>query len=67
MTRHGCVYFTRSFGTDFRVEKNQDGTLSIFEAFPLSGFCSFISRDEREAILKRFDVTGAIRRWLESN
>ena len=52
---------------DIRVEKNQDGTLDVYEAFPCSGMYAFLDRGEREAIIRRFDVSGSIRRWLESN
>lgn len=52
---------------DIRVEKNEDGTLSVYEAFPFSGMYAFVDSGEREAILHRFDVSGSIRRWLESD
>ena len=61
------VYFLRAYGMDLRVIKNDDGSLSVFEAFPLSGLYAFMVRGERESILRHFDVRGAIRRWLESN
>ncbi len=50
---------------DIRIEKNPDGTLSGYEAFPFSGMYVFVMRGDREAILYRFDVTGSIRRWLD--
>ena len=60
-------HVSRAYGMDIRVIKNDDGTLSVYEAFPNSGLYAFVARDEREPILKRYDVSGSIRRWLESN
>ena len=61
------MLISKTYGMGIRVIKNDDGTLSVYEAFPNSGLYSFVARDEREVILKRYDASGEIRRWLESN
>lgn len=67
MTQAEWVFFARAYDMDIRVVKNEDGSLSVYEAFPCSGMYAFLDRGEREAIIRRFDVSGSIRRWLESN
>ncbi len=59
------TFYGRAYGMDIRVDKNPDGTLSGYEAFPFSGKYVFVMRGEREDVLRRFDVSGSIRRWLE--
>ena len=52
---------------DIRIDKNDDGSLSAYEAFPFSNMYIFAMRADRDTIIRRFDVSGSIRRWLESN
>jgi hypothetical protein len=66
MTASLRIFYGRAHDMFLRIEKNPDGSLSVYEAF-VSGMCRFIRRDTREEILRRFDVSGSIRRWLESN
>lgn len=61
------TFYGRAQGMDIRIDKNEDGSLSAYEAFPFSGLYMFVMRADRETILRRFDVSGAVRRWLESN
>jgi hypothetical protein len=59
------TFFSRAYGMDIRIDKHEDGTLSVYEAFPYSGFYIFAIRSDRETVMKRFDVSGSIRTWLE--
>lgn len=59
------MFLGRAYGMDIRVEKNDDGTLSVYEASPFSGMYVFVARGECETVLYRFDVSGSIRRWPE--
>jgi hypothetical protein len=61
------TFYGRAYGMDIRIDKNEDGTLSAYEAFPFSGMYLFSMRGDRETIIRRFDVSGSLRRWLESN
>lgn len=65
MTKAERIFFTRAYGMDIRVEKNDDGTLSVYEALPYADLYSFVAQGEQKEILKRYDVSGSIHRWLE--
>ena len=59
------TFFGRAYGMDIRVDKHEDGSLSVYEAFPYSGLYVFNLRGDRETVIKRFDVSGSIQRWHE--
>ena len=59
------TFYGRAYGLDIRVEKNDDGTLSAYEAQAFSGHYVFVMRDEQAAVLRKFDVSGSIKEWLE--
>lgn len=65
MTTIEKTFYGRAYGLDIRVEKNDDGTLSAYEAPAFTGSYVFVMRDEQTAVLKKFDVSGSIREWLE--
>lgn len=56
--------YSRAYGMDIRIDKNDDGSLSAYEAFPFSNMYIFALRADRDTIIRRFDVSGSIRRWL---
>ena len=59
------TFYGRAYGLDIRVEKNDDGTLSAYEAPAFSGRYIFAMRDEQATVLRKFDVSGSIKEWLE--
>lgn len=61
------MFFTRAYGMDIRIEKNDDDTLSAYEAQAFSRRYVFVMRDEKEIVLRHLDVSGSIREWLERN
>jgi hypothetical protein len=59
------TFYGRAYGMDIRIDKHDDGTLSAYEAFPFSGLYLFAMQGDEATILRRFDVSGALREWLE--
>jgi hypothetical protein len=58
-------YNGRAYGMDIRVEKEDDGTLSVYEAPPFSGTYTFIRRGPAAEIISHYDVSGSMRKFYE--
>ena len=49
---------------DIRVEKEDDGTLSVYEAPPFSGSFRFVKRGSADEIITHYDVSGSMRKFF---
>ncbi len=58
-------YNGRAYGMDIRVEKEDDGTLSVYEAPPFSEAFRFVKRGPAAEIISHYDVSGSMRRFFE--
>lgn len=58
-------YYGRAYGMDIRVEKEDDGTLSVYEALPFSDAFRFIKRGTAAEIITHYDVSGTMRKFFE--
>jgi hypothetical protein len=45
---------------DIRVEREEDGTLSVYEAPPFSGSFRFVKRGPACEIITHYDVSGSM-------
>ena len=59
------VFRGRAYGLDIRVEREDDGTLSVYGAEAYTEHYELLARGPVEEMLGRFDVSGGLRRWLE--
>lgn len=48
------------YGMDIRVEREADGTLSIYESPPFMGLSTFVERGPVAEMILRYDVSGSI-------
>jgi len=58
-------YNGRAYGMDIRVEKEDDGTLSVYEAPPFSDTYRFIRRGPNAEIIAHYDVSGSMQKFFE--
>jgi hypothetical protein len=58
-------YSGRAYGMDIRVEKEDDGTLSVYEAPPFSDAYRFVKRGPAAEIISHYDVSGSMRKFFE--
>ncbi len=49
---------------DIRVEREEDGTLSVYEAPPFSGSYRFIRRGPAPEIITHYDVSGSMKKFF---
>jgi hypothetical protein len=49
---------------DIRVEKEDDGTLSVYEAPPFSDAYKFVKRGPTDEIISHYDVSGSMRKFF---
>jgi hypothetical protein len=49
---------------DIRVEKEDDGTLSVYEAPPFSDAFGFVKRGPVDEIIRHYDVSGSMRKFF---
>ncbi len=59
-------YNGRAYGMDIRVEKEDDGTLSVYEAPPFSNAFRFVKRGSADEIISHYDVSGGMRKVFGS-
>ena len=57
-------YNGRAYGMDIRVEKEDDGTLSVYEAPPFSDVYRFVRRGPADEIIRHYDVSGSMRKFF---
>ena len=50
---------------DIRVEREDDGTLSVYGAEAYTEQYELLARGPVEEMVRRYDVSGSLRRWLE--
>ena len=50
---------------DIRVEREGDGTLSVYGSEAYADDYTLLARGPVEEIVRRYDVSGGLRRWLE--
>ena len=59
------VFRGRAYGLDIRVEREDDGTLSVYGAEAYTEHYELLARGPVEEMVRRYDVSGGLRRWLE--
>ena len=59
------IFRGRAYGLDIRVEREDDGTLSVYGSEPYADDYTLLARGPVEEMVGRFDVSGGMRRWLE--
>ena len=64
MTEIDKTFYGRAYSIDIKIEKHDDGTLSVYEAPAFSGRQVYMMRDE-QCIIRHYDVSGSIKEWLE--
>jgi hypothetical protein len=57
-------YNGRAYGMDIRVEKEDDGTPSAYEAPPLGDTYRFVRRGPADEIISHYDVSGSMRKFF---
>ena len=50
---------------DIRVEREDDGTLSVYGSEPYADDYTLLARGPVGEMVGRYDVSGGLRRWLE--
>ena len=50
---------------DVRVERKDDGTLSVYGSEAYADDYTQLARGPVEEMVRRYDVSGGLRRWLE--
>lgn len=55
----------RAYGMDIRVEREEDGTLSVYEAPAFSGLYTFVRRGPAAEIVAHYDVSGSMRKFFD--
>jgi len=58
-------YNGRAYGMEIRVEKEDDGTLSVYEAPPFSDAFRFVKRGPEDEIISHYDASGSMREFFE--
>ena len=59
------IFRGRAYGLDVRVEKEDDGTLSVYGSEAYADDYTLLVRGPVEEMVGRFDVSGGLRRWPE--
>lgn len=59
------IFRGRVYDLDIRVEKEDDGTLSVYGSEAYADDYTLLARGPVEEIVGRFDVSGGLRRWLK--
>ena len=59
------IFRSRAYGLDIRVEREDDGSLSVHGAEAYTEHYELLARGPADEIVRRFDVSGGLRRWLE--
>ena len=59
------IFRGRAYGLDIRVEREDDGTLSVYGAEAYTEQYKLLARGPVEEMVGRYDVSGGLRRWLE--
>ena len=57
-------YHGRAYGMDIRVEREDDGTLSVYEAPAFTDLYTFVRRGPAEEIIAHYDVSGTMRKFF---
>ncbi len=57
-------YNGRAYGMDIRVEREDDGTLSVYEAPPYSEAFRFVRRGPAAEIICHYDVSGSMQKFF---
>lgn len=55
----------RAYGMDIQVEREEDGTLSVYEALAFSGAFRFVKRGSADEIIRHYDVSGSMRAFFK--
>ncbi len=59
------TFLGRAYGLDIRVEQEDDGTLNVYGAEAYTEQYELLARGPVEEMVRRYDVSGGLRRWLE--
>ena len=59
------IFRGRAYGLDIRVEWEDDGSLSVYGAEAYTEQYELLARGPVEEMVRRYDVSGGLRRWLE--
>ena len=59
------IFRGRAYGLDIRVEREDDGTLSVYGSGAYADAYTLLARGPVEEMVRRYDVSGGLRRWLE--
>ena len=59
------IFRGRAYGLDIRVEREDDGSLSVYGAEAYTEQYELLARGPVEEMVRRYDVSGGLRRWLE--
>ena len=59
------TFLGRAYGLDIRVEREDDGTLSVYGSEPYTDNYTLLARGPVGEMVRRYDVSGGLRRWLE--
>ena len=59
------IFRGRAYGLDIRVEREDDGTLSVYGSEAYADDYSLLARGPVGEMVRRYDVSGGLRRWLE--
>ena len=59
------IFRGRAYGLDIRVEREDDGTLSVYGSEAYADDYTLLARGPVEEMVRRYDVSGGLRRWLE--
>ena len=57
-------YHGRAYGMDIRVEKEDDGTLSVYKAPPFSEAYTLVRRGTADEIINHYDVSGSMQKFF---
>lgn len=59
------IFRGRVYDLDIRVEKEDDGTLSVYGSEAYADDYTLLARGPVEEIVGRFGVSGGLQRWLK--
>ena len=59
------IFRGRAYGLDIRVAQEDDGTLSVYGSEAYADDYTLLARGPVEEMVRRYDVSGGLRRWLE--
>ncbi len=58
------MFSGRAYGMDIRVERETDGTLSVYEAPPFSNRFKLVVRGPAAQITRHYDVSGSMKAFF---